>query len=269
VLLAWPRAEHIPRARRKPGRRPPANIARGAYLARAGDCMACHTARGGAAYAGGRALDTPFGRVIAPNITPDRTPASAPGARTISGAPCTTASSRGGRLLYPAFPYTELHEGHADDADALFAYLRSLPPVRQPNRRTRTALPYNQQWRWRPGACSTSSRACRSRPRAARLEPRRLPGRRPRPLQRLPQPAQSAGRQRRRPVGRPDPVPAGTRPSLTSDAEAGLGQWTRHVVQLLRTGVSPRGAVFGPMAEVVRHSLQHLSEAMSVPWRCT
>jgi mono/diheme cytochrome c family protein len=50
-------------------------------------------------------------------------------------------------------------------------------------------------------------------------------------------------------------------PSLTSDAEAGLGSWeVPHIVELLRTGVSPRATVFGPMAEVVERSLQHLSE---------
>jgi hypothetical protein len=58
-------------------------------------------------------------------------------------------------------------------------------------------------------------------------------------------------------------------PSLTSDAEAGLGDWdTAHIVELLQTGVSPRATVFGPMAEVVRQSLQHMEtgdvQAMAV-----
>ena len=46
-------------------------VARGAYLARAGNCMGCHTARGGNEYAGGRGIETPFGTVYAPNLTPD------------------------------------------------------------------------------------------------------------------------------------------------------------------------------------------------------
>jgi hypothetical protein len=58
-----------------------AQLAKGQYLARAGNCMACHTVRGGAAYAGGRALPTPFGTIYTTNITPDR---------AISGVPCTT-----------------------------------------------------------------------------------------------------------------------------------------------------------------------------------
>lgn len=46
-------------------------VSRGAYLARAGNCAACHTARGGAAYAGGRGIATPFGTVYSSNLTPD------------------------------------------------------------------------------------------------------------------------------------------------------------------------------------------------------
>ncbi|MGZ5183326.1 MAG: cytochrome c, partial [Ramlibacter sp.] len=68
VLAAWPRAEHLPSRSAEAWAPSAQNIARGAYLARAGDCMACHTARGGQPYAGGRALETPFGRVMAPNI---------------------------------------------------------------------------------------------------------------------------------------------------------------------------------------------------------
>ncbi|HTN67813.1 MAG TPA: cytochrome c, partial [Burkholderiaceae bacterium] len=50
---------------------PVAEVTRGAYLVRAGNCMACHTARGGAEYAGGRQIATPFGNFFSPNITPD------------------------------------------------------------------------------------------------------------------------------------------------------------------------------------------------------
>src|SRR5437016_3225970 len=48
-------------------------VARGAYLARAGNCMGCHTRRGAPAYSGGREIQTPFGSFYAPNITPDKT----------------------------------------------------------------------------------------------------------------------------------------------------------------------------------------------------
>lgn len=73
IAVAWPREEFIASASSADHAPTAANIARGAYLARAGDCMACHTARGGVPYAGGRVLETPFGRLVAPNITPEPT----------------------------------------------------------------------------------------------------------------------------------------------------------------------------------------------------
>jgi mono/diheme cytochrome c family protein len=121
-------------------------LARGAYLARAGNCMLCHTDRGGgAAYAGGRPMDTPFGTVYSqqPHAR-RRAPAWAAGART-SGARCTTGRSRDGRLLYPVFPYTTLHRVTRADVDALFDYLRSLPPVAQANTPHRLRWPFSTQ----------------------------------------------------------------------------------------------------------------------------
>ena len=68
-LNFWGEATHPRRAAAHAARR--RQVARGAYLARAGNCMPCHTDRGGAAYAGGRAIETPFGTVYASNLTPD------------------------------------------------------------------------------------------------------------------------------------------------------------------------------------------------------
>jgi mono/diheme cytochrome c family protein len=104
-------------------------IARGEYLARAGNCIACHTARGGAAYAGGRAITTPFGTIYSTNITPD----ARTGIGTWTSAHFWRAMHNGrskdGRLLYPAFPYTEYTMITREDSDAIFAYLWSLPAV--------------------------------------------------------------------------------------------------------------------------------------------
>ncbi|MDB5759645.1 MAG: cytochrome c, partial [Burkholderia sp.] len=79
VVIVVPLAVYAYQAMQHPDRAYPsqpvadkaAQLQRGAYLARAGDCMACHTARGGEPYAGGRGIATPFGEVVAPNITPD------------------------------------------------------------------------------------------------------------------------------------------------------------------------------------------------------
>ena len=146
-------------------------IARGAYLARAGNCMGCHTERGGAEYAGGRGVPTPFGTIYAPNLTPD--PTHGLGAWT--GAEFWRAlhngRARDGRLLYPAFPYPNYTRVTRADADAIFEFLRSLPPVAQPNRAHTLQFPFDRQaalavWRalyfpparpmWRPPPSSPS-----------------------------------------------------------------------------------------------------------------
>ena len=118
-----------------------AMVERGAYLARAGNCMACHTARGGASYAGGRGIVTPFGTVYTSNLTPD----DATGIGSWSPAHFWRAMhngrSRDGRLLYPAFPYTNYTQVTREDSDALFAYLKSLTPVAQAIDEVGTAVP--------------------------------------------------------------------------------------------------------------------------------
>ncbi|MGV7209948.1 cytochrome c [Oxalobacteraceae bacterium A2-2] len=237
-------------------------IARGAYLARAGDCMACHTTRGGAAYAGGRPLATPFGNVISPNITPDRENGIGAWSADDFWRALHNGRSRDGRLLYPAFPYPSYTRVTREDADALYAYLQTVPAVRQASQPHQLRFPYDQQF------MLAAWRALYFRPAVYRPQPQR--------------PAQwnrgaylveglghcAACHSGRNALGASGdtlsggliPVLGWYAPALTSDAEAGLGDWEQeHVVALLQTGISPRATVFGPMAEVVRESLQHLS----------
>jgi mono/diheme cytochrome c family protein len=263
VVSAWPRAEIIPSRSPAAWAATPDNIARGAYLARAGDCLACHTARGGAAYAGGRAIDTPFGRLYGPNLTPDATTGLGAWSADEFWNALHNGVARDGRLLYPAFPYPHYTKITRDDADALFAFLASLPPVRQPNQPHELRFPYNSQlalagWRllyFRPGVHAEDQARPAEWNRGAYL----VEG-----LGHC-----SACHSSRNAFGASGgglsggliPTVGWYAPSLTSSSEAGLGQWeVPHIVQLLRTGVSPQGAVFGPMAEVVGQSLQHLSE---------
>jgi mono/diheme cytochrome c family protein len=255
LLLAWPRAEFIP-ARSPQAWAPTAgNIARGAYLARAGDCAACHTARGGPAYAGGRAIETPFGRVMAPNITPD----AETGIGAWSADDFWNALHNGiggqGRLLYPAFPYPSYTKVTRDDADALFAYLRSLAPVRQPNLPHALRFPYDSQaalaaWRllyFRPGAYTPAPGRGADWNRGAYL----VEG-----LGHC-----SACHSARNGLGASGQgLHGGLIPVLGWYAPS-LASGDPDLAQLLRTGVSPQGAVSGPMAEVVGRSLQYLSDA--------
>jgi mono/diheme cytochrome c family protein len=121
-------------------------VVRGAYLARAADCAACHTAKGGTPYAGGLAINLPFGTIYSPNITADKET----GIGSWSDADFINAVRRGvddeGERLYPAMPYASY--GAMTDADvlAIKAYLFSLPPARQENRETTFSFPFNQRW---------------------------------------------------------------------------------------------------------------------------
>ena len=80
-------------------------VARGEALTRAGDCIGCHTARGGAPYAGGRAIETPFGNVYASNLTPDPDTGLGRWSADEFWRALHHGRSKSGRLLYPAFPY--------------------------------------------------------------------------------------------------------------------------------------------------------------------
>ena len=123
----------------------PEQVARGAYLARAGNCAACHTDRGGAAFAGGKGIATPFGTVFASNLTPD----AKTGIGTWSAAQFWRAMHNGrsadGRLLVPAFPYPNFTGITRPDSDALFAFLRTQVPVAQVNRAHALRFPYDLQ----------------------------------------------------------------------------------------------------------------------------
>ncbi|MFK8252974.1 c-type cytochrome [Ancylobacter terrae] len=119
---------------------------RGAYVARMGDCEACHTARGGAPFAGGRPFVLPFGTIYTPNITPD--PETGIGKWT--DAQFLDAVHRGiapdGSRYYPAFPYPSYTLMTDADALAIKAYLFALQPVKQANRPNTFAFPFNQRW---------------------------------------------------------------------------------------------------------------------------
>jgi mono/diheme cytochrome c family protein len=253
ALLAWPRAEFIPSRSPRAWAPEANNIARGAYLARAGDCAACHTVRGGAAYAGGRAVDTPFGRVMAPNITPDRETGIGAWSADDFWNALHNGIAPGGRLLYPAFPYPNYTKVTRDDADALFAYLRNLPPQRNARQPHALRAPYGSQaalaaWRllyFKPGVFTPEPARGLEWNRGAYL----VEG-----LGHC-----SACHSTRNSLGASSQgLQGGLIPVLGWYAPA-LASRNPHLVQLLQTGVSPNGAVYGPMADVVRQSLQHLS----------
>jgi mono/diheme cytochrome c family protein len=121
-------------------------LTRGEYLARAADCMVCHTARGGTAYAGGFAFTLPFGTIYSTNITPDK----ATGIGNYTDQDFLNAMHRGvrsdGANLYPAMPFASYTYMTDADALAIKAYLFTLPPVIAPARANTLTFPFNQRW---------------------------------------------------------------------------------------------------------------------------
>jgi mono/diheme cytochrome c family protein len=239
--LFWPRDDAGPAPTVTAALPQPEKIARGAYLAKA-----------------------PFGSVISPNITSDRETGIGSWSADDFWRALHNGKARDGRLLYPAFPYTNYTRITRDDADALYAYFQSVPAVKQASQPHQLRFPYNQQimlafWRalyFKPAVWREQSKQSVEWNRGAYL----VEG-----LGHC-----SACHSARNTLGATGdslsggmiPVLGWYAPSLTSDAEAGLGEWLQpHITALLKTGVSPRATVFGPMAEVVQASLQHLSDA--------
>lgn len=240
-------------------------IERGAYLARAGNCAGCHTTRGGAAYAGGRGIETPFGTIYAPNLTPDAEHGLGGWSASQFWRAMHHGRSRDGRLLYPAFPYPNYTQLTREDSDAIYAFLLSLAPVAQPNRAHELRFPYDTQaalalWRtlyFRPGEHEAEPGKSAQWNRGSYLvrglghcvachANRNLLG---------------ATSESVELSGGLIPMQNWYAPSLASREEASVADWPlEDVVELLRSGTTQRGAAMGPMAEVVFRSTQYLSD---------
>jgi len=240
-------------------------IERGHYLARAGDCEACHTVKGGRPYAGGLALVLPFGTLYSTNITPDKET----GIGTYSDADFLNAIHRGigqgGKLLYPAMPYPSYTYMTDADALAIKAYLFSLAPVHASAPANTLVFPFNQRWLM-AGWSLFFNKNARFEPRSDRSAqwnrgaylaealahcgechtPRNL-------LQALDNRAKFAGA-----------IQAGWHAyNITSDRETGVGAWSDHELQdyLAAGHATDRGTAAGPMGEAVDNSLHYVSQA--------
>jgi mono/diheme cytochrome c family protein len=241
-------------------------VERGRYLALAGNCAGCHTARGGADYAGGVGIETPFGTVFASNLTPDRETGIGTWSASHFWRAMHNGRSRDGRLLYPVFPYPNYTHVSREDSDAIHAWLRTLPPVTRPNTAHTLRFPFDTQvalaaWRalfFQPGIQEPDPGRSAQWNRGAYLvnglghcnachSGRNLFGATTGTLDLS---------------GGLIPMQNWYAPSLSAPDEAGVAHWqTGDVTKLLATGVSPRGSVLGPMAEVVFRSTQYLLQA--------
>ncbi len=246
----------------------PANaslVARGEYLARAADCAACHTVRGGKPFAGGLAFTLPFGKLWSSNITADKVT----GIGNWSDDDFVRALHEGirkdGQRLYPAFPYTSYTALSRSDALAIKAYLFSLPSVRQETPKPALGFPFNQRWAmgfWN-AAFFKSERFAADPKRSARWNqgaylatalghcnechtPRNLGF------------ALDHGEE----LG--GTLLEGWRAvNITADPKFGIGAWSDDEVAnyLVDGHADGRGSAAGPMGEAVENSLQYLDPA--------
>ncbi|WP_271169902.1 c-type cytochrome [Hansschlegelia plantiphila] len=237
-------------------------VARGEYVTRAADCVACHTVPGGKQFTGGRPFKLPFGVLYSPNLTPDETTGIAGYSDDDWVRMLHEGVGRGGKHLYPAMPYASYTGMSREDALAVKAYLMSLAPVHAPAPENDIGFPFNQRWgmmfwnllnnpnkRFEPDPAKSAEYN-----RGAYLvdtlghcgechTPRNL-------TMGLKNSKKFAGAEQEGWLAY----------NLTSDPKSGLGGWTdEQLAEYLSTGqTAGRGPASGPMAEAVEHSLSHL-----------
>jgi mono/diheme cytochrome c family protein len=249
----------------------PAIIARGAYLAKLGDCAACHSVPGKPDYSGGLRMAIPIGAIYTTNITPDQNN----GIGRMSLDDFDRALRFGvadGHSLYPAMPFTSYYNTRPDDVAALYTYFKhGVPPVAAPNRPNDIVFPLSMRWpltfwRWlfaptpKPFVASAAMDSQMSQgayfveglghcgechtPRALTMQVKAT-------------------------------TPAGGAaylsgavienyfaPSLRNGGPGTLGAWgEEELAEFLETGANTQGIAFGSMSDVIIHSTQYMRPA--------
>jgi mono/diheme cytochrome c family protein len=247
----------------------PTPLERGEYVARLGDCVACHTTEHGAPFAGGLAMGTPLGTVFTTNITPDKDT----GIGNYTLAQFDNAVRRGvgrdGQRLYPAMPYPSYAKLSDEDVKALYDYFtQHVQPVRQENQASNIPWPLNMRWPlafwnlafaptatfqpttgrdefWNRGAYLVEGLGhcggCHT-PRGLAMQEVALDARSDRYLSGA-------------------VLDGWYAPSLRNDHNTGLGRWSEDdIFAYLRSGRSRHGVVFGSMMEAFNNSTQFMTD---------
>ncbi|HTI19210.1 MAG TPA: cytochrome c [Trinickia sp.] len=248
-----------------------AQLARqGAYLARVGDCVACHTAKDGEPFAGGLPIETPIGKVYSTNITPDKTTGIGSYSLEDFDRALRHGISKAGYSLYPAMPYPSYVSVKEDDVKALYAYfMRGVPPVNRSNRQPDIPWPLSARWplaAWRwlfaPSVVEVTNAPDGDTVARGRYLVQGL--------------AHCGACHTGRGMGYQEEALGDESTAflsgsvinhyfakdLRADPVDGLGMWsTQDIVQFLKAGRTHRAAAFGGMADVVEHSTQYLDDA--------
>jgi mono/diheme cytochrome c family protein len=241
-----------------------AQLRRGQYLVAAGDCISCHQREGGEPFAGGLGLNTPFGVIYAPNITPDRN--TGLGAWTSDQFYRAMHDGKGahGEDLYPAFPYPWFRRVSREDDDAIFAYLATLPAVNYTPPKNDLSFPLNfrsfvgawnmlfldshdfqsdpgQSEEWNRGAYLVNGLGhcggCHT-------------------------PKNSFGADKSKQELQGGNLDNWVAPDLTSNSRIGIGDWSvDDIAEFLASGRNAHAAAGGAMADVITHSTSFMSDA--------
>ncbi|WP_144147227.1 cytochrome c [Paraburkholderia sp. BCC1884] len=245
-------------------------IKRGEYLAKAGDCAACHTVAPGKPFTGGLKMITPMGAIYSTNITPDPDVGIGRYSEEDFRRAMREGVARDGRNLYPAMPYPSYAKVNDDDMRALYAYfMKGVASVKQPNRESDIKWPLNMRWplkfwnmvfldkgayqnkpehdvAWNRGAYLIQGLghcgSCHT-PRGVAFQEKALDesGR-----------AYLSG----------GPVDNWFASNLTGDHNAGLGRWSdADIGQFLKTGANQHASAFGSMTSVINNSTQSMTDA--------
>jgi mono/diheme cytochrome c family protein len=237
-------------------------LRRGQYMLRAGDCMVCHTKSGGAPFAGGYALETPFGTIYSVNITPDA--ATGIGNMSADQFYATLHNGVGSHgPLYPAMPYTSFTWISREDSDAMFAYLRTLASVNAPTPSNALHFPFNIRFLlhfWNvlnfsehAFAADPSKSADWNRGAYLALGPGHCA------TCHTPKNALAGDENGRAYQG--GLLSNWFAPDLTSNVYTGLGSWSAgDIAEYLKTGRNAYANAAGPMADVVTYSTSLLSD---------
>jgi mono/diheme cytochrome c family protein len=240
-------------------------IERGRYLAIVGDCAACHTTPGSTQqFAGGRPIETPFGQILAPNITPDRETGIGAWTDEEFIGSLLNGTGRAGEHLYPAMPYTYFTRMTRDDARAILAYLKTVPPVHNQVVANQLPFPFDIRasmlaWNalfFEPGTFQPRADKTAEWNRGAYL----VEG--PMHCGMCHTPKNLLGGDRSRDALQGYSLQGWFAPTIANDRYSGLGGWSvDQIVAYLKTGHNDMTAASGPMGEEISNSSSQMTDA--------
>jgi mono/diheme cytochrome c family protein len=239
-------------------------IERGRYLAVASDCISCHTAPdGGRPFAGGRPIETPFGNIVAPNITPDRETGIGAWSDDEFDAAVRRGIRRDGARLYPAMPYTAYSKMSREDVLAIRAYLGTVDAVQNLRSANDLPFPFNIRaamhlWNalyFREGNYVVDPQKSPEWNRGAFL----VTG--PAHCGACHTPKSLLGGDKSAQYLQGSYLQGWWAPDITNDGVRGLGTWTvDDIAEYLKTGHNRITAATGPMGEMVTLSTSKLTD---------